>query len=198
MSQILVTGFEPFAGAKLNPSELIIQELTGDPDLVPVVLPVSYERASAELTTLIEELRPQAVICLGQAEGRDSISIERVAVNLDDAKLADNDGDERHDSSIVEGGVTAYFTSLPVAEMLNAGREAGVEVKVSLSAGTFVCNHIFYILQRALAGHDVPSGFIHVPLIDEQAEDFPGKPTISLQDQVRAIRAMLKVLKKEI
>ena len=167
--KVLVTGFEPFAGASLNPSGEIVKRLSGE-NLVTAVLPVTYEGAAAELLRLVREHQPSAVVCLGQAEGRSTISFERVAINLDDASLADNAGVTRVDQPIDPSGPDAYFTTLPVRELADAVKAAGVPASLSLSAGTFVCNHIFYELQNTLAGTGVRSGFVHVPLMDEQAE----------------------------
>jgi pyroglutamyl-peptidase len=191
--KILVTGFEPFAGATLNPSGEIVKRLKSE-DLVTAILPVEYDAATARVLELVEEHNPEAVICLGQAEGRSTISFERVAVNLDDAKLADNAGVTRIDTEINPNGAAAYFSTLPIREMADAVFEAGIPASLSLSAGTFVCNHIFYELQQALAATGVPSGFVHVPLMDEQADEFDGKPTMSIDLQTKGILISLEVL----
>lgn len=191
--KILVTGFEPFAGATLNPSGEIVKRLERE-GLVTAILPVEYDAATARVLELVEEHQPDAVICLGQAEGRSTISFERVAVNLDDAKLADNAGVTRIDTEINPNGAAAYFTTLPIREMADAVFEAGIPASLSLSAGTFVCNHIFYELQQALAATGVPSGFVHVPLMHEQAPEFDGKPTMAIEDQVAALQVALEVL----
>lgn len=191
--KVLVTGFEPFAGASLNPSGEIVKRLSGE-NLVTAVLPVTYEGAAAELMRLVREHQPSAVVCLGQAEGRSTISFERVAINLDDASLADNDGVTRVDQPIDPSSPDAYFTTLPVRELAEAVKSAGVPASLSLSAGTFVCNHIFYEMQKALAGTGVRSGFVHVPLMDEQAAEFEGKPTMSIADQTKAIQTFLSLL----
>lgn len=191
--KVLVTGFEPFAGASLNPSGEIVKRLSGE-NLVTAVLPVTYEGATAELLRLVREHQPSAVVCLGQAEGRSTISFERVAINLDDASLADNAGVTRVDQPIDPSGPDAYFATLPVRELADAVKAAGLPASLSLSAGTFVCNHIFYELQKALAGTGVRSGFVHVPLMDEQAEEFVGKPTMPIADQTKAIQTFLALL----
>lgn len=191
--KVLVTGFEPFAGASLNPSGEIVKRLTGE-NLVTSVLPVTYEGATAELMRLVREHQPDAVVCLGQAEGRSTISFERVAINLDDANLADNAGVTRVDEPIDPNGADAFFTTLPVRELAEAVKAVGVPASLSLSAGTFVCNHIFYELQKALAGTGVRSGFVHVPLMDEQAAEFAGKPTMPISDQTKAIQTFLSLL----
>lgn len=191
--KILVTGFEPFAGATLNPSGEIVKRLDRE-NVVTAILPVVYNEAARQVLALVAEHQPDAVICLGQAEGRSTISFERIAVNLDDAGLADNAGDTRIDLPINESGEAAYFTTLPVREMVEALTEDGIPASLSLSAGTFVCNHIFYELQQALAGTGVPSGFVHVPLMEEQAPEFEGKPTMPIETQVEALSVTIKAL----
>jgi pyroglutamyl-peptidase len=134
------------------------------------------------------------VICLGQAEGRKEITPERVAINLDDARLADNEGVLRNDVKILETGPDAYFSTLPIKEMVKAIKSVGIPAAVSLSAGAFLCNHVFYVAQNRFVGTNVRSGFVHVPLMDEQAAEFPGLPTMSLEQMVKAVRIMLEVL----
>jgi pyroglutamyl-peptidase len=197
MKRVLLTGFEPFAGASLNPSEQIVNALKARQiegvELYTAVLPVVFTESSELLRHLIKLHIPDVVICLGQAEGRSEISFERVAINLDDARLADNAGRTVTDQPIVEGGPEAKFTTLPVKEMVAAVRAEGIAAGLSTTAGTFVCNHIFYAMQHALAGTSVLSGFIHVPLMAEQAADFAGLPTMPLDQQVRAIEIAIRV-----
>ena len=197
MKRVLLTGFEPFAGANLNPSEQIVNALKAreieSVELHTAVLPVVFTESSELLRHLIKLHNPDVVICLGQAEGRREISFERVAINLDDARLADNVGRTVTDQPIVDGGPAAAFTTLPVKEMAAAVRAEGIAAGLSTTAGTFVCNHIFYAMQHALAGTSVLSGFIHVPLMTEQADDFTGLPTMPLEQQVRAIEIAIRV-----
>jgi pyroglutamyl-peptidase len=197
MKTVLLTGFEPFAGASLNPSEQIVKTIAGTGiegvELHTAVLPVVYTESSELLRHLIKLHKPDVVICLGQAEGRREISFERVAINLDDARLADNAGRVLIDQPIVAGGPTAHLTTLPVKEMVAAVRAEGIAAGLSTTAGTFVCNHIFYAMQHELAETSVVSGFIHVPLMAEQAGEFEGLPTMPLDQQVRAIEVAIRV-----
>lgn len=193
MTKVLLTGFEPFGKASLNPSAEIVKSIR-DPNVVTAILPVAYSQSSEQLLALIAEHNPDVVICLGQAEGRKEITPERVAINLDDARLADNEGVLRKDVKILDNGPDAYFSTLPVKELVEAIKAAGVPAAVSLSAGAFLCNHVFYVVQNKLAGTKVRSGFVHVPLMDEQAGEFPGLPTMPLDQMVTAVRAMLEVL----
>jgi pyroglutamyl-peptidase len=191
--RILLTGFEPFGNATTNPSGEIVKQIRMD-NVFTAILPVAYTKSAEHLLALIAEHNPDVVICLGQAEGRTQITPERVAINLDDARLADNEGVLRSDVKILEGGPDAYFSTLPVKEMVEAIKNAGVPAAVSLSAGAFLCNHVFYVAQNKFAGTHVRSGFVHVPLMDSQAPEFPGLPTLSLDQMVIAVRAMLEVL----
>jgi len=197
MKRVLLTGFEPFAGASLNPSEQIVTALKARAfagiELHTAVLPVVFTESSELLRHLIKLHKPDVVICLGQAEGRREISFERVAINLDDARLADNAGRVVLDQPVVAGGPSAHFTTLPVKEMVAAVRAERIAAGLSTTAGTFVCNHIFYAMQHELAETGVRSGFIHLPLMPEQAGEFEGLPTMPLDQQVRAIEVAIRV-----
>ena len=193
MNKVLLTGFEPFGTASSNPSGEIVKQISGD-SIVTAILPVTYAQSAERLLELIAEHNPDVVICLGQAEGRTQITPEKVAINLDDARLPDNAGVQRSDVKILNDGPDAYFTTLPVKEMVDAAKTAGVPASVSLSAGAFLCNHVFYVAQNKFAGTKVRSGFVHVPLMDSQAPEFPGLPTMPLDQMVTAVRAMLEVL----
>ena len=193
MTKVLLTGFEPFGKASSNPSGEIVKQISGD-NIVTAILPVAYAQSAERLLALIAEHNPDVVICLGQAEGRKEITPERVAINLDDARLADNEGVLRNDVKIFEDGPDAYFSTLPIKEIVEAIKAAGVPASVSLSAGAFLCNHVFYVAQNKFAGTKIRSGFVHVPLMDEQAGEFPGLPTMPLDQMVKAVRTMLEVL----
>jgi pyroglutamyl-peptidase len=193
MSKILLTGFEPFGKASSNPSGEIVKQISGD-NIVTAILPVAYAQSAERLLALIAEHNPDVVISLGQAEGRTQITPERVAINLDDARLADNKGVLRNDVKILEDGPDAYFSTLPIKEIVEAIQAKGIPAAVSLSAGAFLCNHVFYVAQNKFAGTSVRSGFVHVPLMDSQASEFPGLPTMPLDQLVTAIRTMLEVI----
>ena len=193
MNKVLLTGFEPFGTATSNPSGEIVKQISGD-NIVTEILPVTYAQSAERLLALIAEHNPDVVICLGQAEGRTQITPEKVAINLDDARLADNAGVERSDVKILDNGPDAYFTTLPINKMVEAIKAAGVPASVSLSAGAFLCNHVFYVAQNKFAGTKVRSGFVHVPLMDSQAPEFPGLPTMPLDQMIKAVRTMLEVL----
>ena len=198
MLKVLVTGFEPFNNAKLNPSEQLALALNSDDvpgaQILTKVLPVVYGQAADQLLALVEEHKPDVVLCFGLAEGRTGITPERFAVNMDDASIADNSGHLRTEERISPEGPTAFESTLPIKELVAAIRSEGIPASVSLTAGTFVCNHIFYELQRALARTNVQSGFIHVPLMTEMSEDFPNLFTMDKDKMVLATKAMITTL----
>lgn len=160
-------------------------------ELFTAVLPVEYERAWPVLEQFLHATKPDYVLCIGQAEGRSAVSIETTARNLDDAKIADNAGVLRHNNPISIDGPAERATTLPVQDLIAAVTALGIAAESSDTAGTFLCNHIFFRVQEALAGTSARSGFIHVPLMSEQAVDFPGLPTMPLTEMVTAIEAVL-------
>lgn len=198
MLKVLLTAFEPFNNARLNPSEQLVIRIKADDvpgaHIFTAVLPVVYGQAASNLLALVHEHKPDVVICFGQAEGRTSITPERFAVNLNDASIADNAGHIRADQTIRQGSPLALESTLPVKEFVTALRAEGIPASLSLSAGTFVCNHIFYELQDALQGTAIQSGFVHVPLMDEQKEDFPGLFTMAVDTMALAAKTMVSVL----
>jgi len=195
--QILVTAFEPFGGDTVNPSLLIARQLDGvtvaGARVVAVELPCVFHQALSALDEALARTRPGLAVALGLAAGREGLSIERVAINVDDARIPDNAGVQPVDEAIAKAGPAAWFSTLPIKAIVAALQEAGVPASVSQTAGTFVCNHVFYGLQQRLAGTGVRSGFIHVPLLPEQAERYPGKPVLALPEQVRGVRLALEV-----
>ena len=195
---ILITGFEPFGGETVNPSWEVAQALQGrviGSGLIRACrLPVSFRDAPQRLAQALAEGRPELVIALGQASGRSEISIERVAVNLVDARIPDNTGDRPQDRPVVAGAPDAYFTTLPVKAMRDGLRAAGHPAGLSLTAGAFVCNQVFFELPHRLGGQGVHSGFIHLPALPEQAARQPsGLPSMGLAAQVDAITLAIAI-----
>jgi len=200
LPRILLTGFEPFGGESVNPSWQIAQALDGwDCDghrVHAVLLPCVFGDALARLDAALAELRPDLVMCLGQAGGRTEISIERAALNVDDARIPDNIGRQPIDVAVVPGGPAAYFSTLPIKALARDLRQAGIAVAVSNTAGTFVCNHVFYALMHRLA--TVPAlahargGFVHVPFTPQQVAGRSGVASMPLAAQVEGIRAALR------
>lgn len=191
MERILLTGFEPFHKSILNPSQEIIRRISHRSLVAKEVLPVTFGEASLNLNSLIDQHKPTVVIALGQAEGRKEITLERIAINLDDARIPDNAGNSPKERAIVAGGPDAYFTTLPIKNLVEKLNENGIPTSMSLSAGTFVCNHIFYAMQHHCAGKAIKSGFIHLPLMNEQASEFPGLPTMQIEEMIRGIELVL-------
>ena len=195
--KVLLTGFEPFGGSGFNPSGAGVQEIAENGidgiEIVTAVLPVEFKRSSKILVDLITTHKPSVVISLGQAEGRDFIGPEQVAINLADARIADNAGVKLENQPITAGAADGYFSTLPIRAIVDAVSALGISAKVSYSAGSFICNEIFFAAQSFLLGSTVISGFIHLPLAPNQAAEFPGLPTMPIADQVAAIRAAIQV-----
>jgi pyroglutamyl-peptidase len=194
VKKILVTGFEPFATSTMNPSGEIVKGLKGD-DLVTAILPVVFGQASAQLRELIDLHKPTAVLCLGQAEGRSVMTPERIAINLDDARIADNAGNQPLGQRIINDGPDGYFSTLPIEQMAASMKAAGIPASISLSAGTFVCNHIFYVMQDYLKDSSITSGFMHVPLMDEQRREFANMPTMPIRQMIAGVQISLDLLR---
>lgn len=192
MKNILITGFEPFGGEALNPSWELAHGLAGeviaDARVVAVQLPCVFGAALNQLDEALLRVRPVLVLAVGQAGGRCDLSLERVAINVDDARIPDNAGAQPVDEPVVPGGPAAYFSSLPIKAMVAAMRAAGFPASVSQTAGTFVCNHVFYGLQHRLEGQGVPSGFMHIPYLPQQAAHHPGAPSLPLETLLAATR----------
>jgi pyroglutamyl-peptidase len=199
MKTVLLTGFDPFDGAAINPSWEAVRLLDGwSGDGFRVVareLPCVFGRSAEALLDAVSDVRPDVVIAVGQAGGRPEISIERIAINVDDARIPCNAGLQPVDVPIVADGPAAYFTTLPIKAMAAAIRERGIRAGVSQTAGTFVCNHVFYALMHQLRGRPVKAGFIHVPFLPEQAAAYPVQPTpsMTLDEIVAGLRVAVEV-----
>jgi pyroglutamyl-peptidase len=167
----------------------------GGIDLQTAELPTSYAKSAPALAQLIDEARPEIVLCVGQAGGRTELCLERVAINVQDARIRDNDGRQPIDRPVVKDGPSAYFATLPIKACVAAMREAGLPATVSNTAGTFVCNHIFYALMDMLRRQRQPArgGFLHIPYVPEQAARLGGAPSMALADIVRGIEIVLEI-----
>ena len=203
---VLLTGFEPFDKDPLNPSWEVARALDGwQPAAMnaactvrAVQLPCVFGDAIARLDEAMAQWQPALVICLGLAGGRTEITPERVAINVDDARIPDNAGRQPVDTAVQAGGPAAYFSTLPIKAMVRDMRAAGVPAAVSNTAGTFVCNHIFYALMHHLATQAgsasgaVRGGFIHVPALPELAALHPGMPSMALATQVQGLQIAIE------
>jgi pyroglutamyl-peptidase len=198
---LLLTGFEPFGddpGAlSLNPSAAIAEALhgqkIGDWRVAGHVLPCEFGRSARVLKTLMREYEPQAILCLGQAGGRSAISIERIAVNWDEAALADNAGIVRTGQPILKTAPAAYFSSLPIHTMRDALLAESIPAEISSTAGHFVCNHVFFSLMHHLRGEKIPAGFVHVPYLPEQA-NIAQMPSMTQAQMNAGIRCLIQTL----
>lgn len=197
---ILLTAFEPFGGEAQNASleaMRLVPDMVGEMRVVKRMLPVAFGTSAALLRQAIEQVRPDAVLCLGQAAGRAEFTPERVAINIDDARIPDNAGDQPMDRPVVDQGPAAYFSTLPVKAMAAAMDAVGVPASVSNTAGTYVCNHVMYSLLHELATvyPGVRGGFMHVPMLAEQAEAYhPPLPGMSADEMARGIRAAIAAI----
>jgi len=193
----LVTGFEPFGGETINASLEAVRLLPaqfGGIVVVTAELPTSYARSLTALEAAIMRTKPDIVLCVGQAGDRAALCVERIAVNVQDAEITDNDGAKPIDAPVVPGGPAAYLATLPVRAALAALQAEKLPAQLSMSAGTFVCNHVFYGLMHLAAarGHPFRAGLLHVPRLPQQAPD--GKtPHMALDDIVRGILVVLEV-----
>lgn len=193
---VLVTGFEPFGGEASNPSWDVCERLA--PEIAGMRVetcrvPCEFRRSIEVVATAIERHRPVLVICVGQAGGRSKLGVERVAINVDDARIPDNAGARPLDKPIAANGPPAYFATLPVKAMAVAMRAAGVPAEVSNSAGTYVCNHLMYGVLHYLAasGQRARAGFIHVPYSEAQALDKRDTPGMSVDSMAKGIEAAI-------
>lgn len=196
--KLLLTAFEPFGGADMNPAQeavRLVPERIGDVDIVKMDVPVVFGRAIDAVAAAVEREKPDAVLCIGQAGGRAAITPERVAINVDDASIPDNAGAQPIDRPIVPGGPAAYFSTLPVKAMVAAIRQAGLPASLSNTAGTFVCNHLMYGVLHLLATRcpGVRGGFMHVPFAPQQVTDRPA-PAMSVEDIARGITAAVEAI----
>jgi len=193
---LLLTGFAPFGGEAVNPSWQAVSALhgarIGGHRVVARELPVEFGASLEALRAAIAGAKPALVLCVGQAGGRSQLSIERIAINVDDARIPDNAAAQPIDVPVVPGGPAAYFATLPIKAILAALRDAGIPAEVSQTAGTYVCNHVFYGLMHALRDSRVRGGFVHIPYAPGQAARHPGAPSLPVETVVAALRIALK------
>jgi pyroglutamyl-peptidase len=196
LPRVLLTGFDSFGGETLNPSWEAVRRLDGEVvqgrRVVAEQLPTCFGDSLRRLRAALTRIKPELVVCVGQAGGRSRVSLERVAINVDDARIADNAGKQPIDRPIVRGAPAAYFTSLPIKAQLAALQAAGLPAEISQTAGTFVCNHVFYGLLHALRDKpQIRGGFVHIPFLPEQAVTHPGAPSLALDTIVASLRLIV-------
>ena len=194
--KILVTGFDPFGGEKVNPALEAVKSLPSvihGAEIRWVEIPTVFYQSAEILETEIVRYQPDVVLCIGQAGGRASLTPERVAINQDDARIPDNQGNQPIDTPIRLDGEAAYFSTLPIKAIVQAIKEVGLPATVSNTAGTFVCNHLMYQVLY-LADKKFPNmraGFMHIPYMTEQVVNKPNTASMCLRDIVRGIEAAI-------
>lgn len=194
--KILVTGFDPFAGEKINPSieavKLLPAQLAGA-QIIKLEVPTEFNRCAEVVKKAIIDQQPDAVLCVGQAGGRAEITPERVAINLNDGAIPDNAGYQPQEEPIQPTGPAAFFTQLPIKAEAAAIRQTGLPARISNSAGTYVCNHLFYQVEylREQEFPNIQAGFIHIPYLPEQVVNKPGQPSMSLANCVKGLTAAI-------
>ena len=199
MKTVLITAFEPFDGDPVNPSWEAVSQLNErmvcGARVIAKQLPCVFGDSLTALYAAIDELKPELVIAVGQAGGRTDVTIERVGINVDDARIPDNAGNQPIDETIVEGGPAAYFSTLPIKAIVEGIREAGIPASVSQTAGTYVCNHVMYGLMDYLAKHKnkIRGGFIHIPYLPEQAVKHPGVASMPAATVLLALEMALSI-----
>ncbi len=197
--KILVTGFDPFGGEKINPAieavKLLPNTIKGA-EIEKLEIPTVFHKSADVVREKMNEFKPDVVLNIGQAGGRMGLTPERVAINQDDARIPDNEGNQPIDVAIQEDGQPAYFTKSPIKAMVEAMKNAGIPASVSNTAGTFVCNHIMY-QTLYLVDKEFPeakAGFMHIPFMTEQVLDKPNQPAMSLTDMARGIEAAIEAI----
>ncbi|SDY58878.1 pyroglutamyl-peptidase I [Thermoactinomyces sp. DSM 45892] len=197
MKTILLTGFEAFGGEKINPSLEIAKALdereTETYKIVSFELPCVFGEAIDQLRLALQEVKPDIVICVGQAGGRSDLSIERIAINIDDAGIPDNKGNQPIDEPIIKEGPAAFWSSLPIKAIVKHLRDAGLPASVSQTAGTYVCNHVFYGLMHEIRKSSIRGGFIHIPFLPEQIQTRPLMASLPLNEMIRGIEIAIQV-----
>lgn len=197
--KILVTGFDPFGGESINPATEAVKRLPNTiagATIEVLEIPTVFHKSAQVVRDKMREYRPDVVLCIGQAGGRTGLTPERVAINQDDARIPDNEGNQPIDVTIQPDGKAAYFSTLPIKAMVEFIKRAGLPASVSNTAGTFVCNHIMYQVLYLVDAEfpNTKAGFMHIPYMMEQVVDKPNQPAMSLTDITRGIQAAIEAI----
>lgn len=197
--KVLLTAFDPFGGESVNPAQQAVEavaDTVAGAEIVKCIVPTVFGKSIDTVYAAMKKEQPDVTFCIGQAGGRVGLTPERVAINLDDARIEDNEGNQPLDKTIREDGKTAYFTSLPVKAMVAKIKEAGIPASVSYTAGTFVCNHlmygVLYNIEKEFPG--MKGGFMHVPFLHEQVLNRANTPSLSKEDIVKGIEAAITAI----
>lgn len=202
MKKVLVTGFDPFGGESINPAWEAVRLLPSQIDdkiIVYKQIPTVFRESINTLLEFIKQEKPDYVICVGQAGGRYDLTIERVGINIDDARIKDNKANQPIDEPIYVDGENAYFVQLPIKRMMEQVRSVGIPCSISNTAGTFVCNHLLYgLLYHINKSHIVKAGgFVHVPYTPQQVITKSGQPSMSIPMITEGLQEMIRVIDQE-
>lgn len=196
--KILLTGFDPFGDDKINPSiELVkrIDEKIDSAKIFKIEIPTVFKKSGEILEENIKKIRPDVILSIGQAGGRSAISLERIAINIDDARIFDNLGEKPIDEKIRINGENAYFSNLPIKKIVEEIKKENIPAEISNSAGTFVCNHLMYeALYLAKKYKNIRAGFIHIPYLPEQVINKTNIPSMDLENSLKAINIAIKTI----
>ena len=195
MKKLLITGFDPFGGENINPSWESVKELPdriGDWQITKMEIPTVFGTAADKVIAIAEDIHPDAILCIGQAGGRAAVTPEVVAINLQEARITDNIGNQPVNIPVAEGGPAAYFATVPIREMVQTIQSHGIPAALSYSAGAFVCNDVLYRLLHHFDGTGTRAGFIHVPYLPQQAKE--NQPSLPQEKIVEALQLAISVL----
>ena len=197
--KILITGFDPFGGENINPALEAVKKLPSTvlgQEVIKIEIPTVFRKSLEKIEEYIQKHNPDVVISVGQAGGRFGVTPERVAINMDDARIKDNEGNQPIDISIFEDGENAYFSNLPIKAMVKEMNDNGIPASVSNTAGTFVCNHVMYGILYLIDKKypNIRGGFIHVPYIPSQVTTKPNMPSMSIDDITKGLELSIKAI----
>ncbi|OOM79758.1 pyrrolidone-carboxylate peptidase [Clostridium puniceum] len=197
--KILVTGFDPFGGESINPAYEVVKRLKDNiagAEIIKLQIPTAFNKSTEIIVKNIEEINPDYVLSIGQAGGRFDITVERIAINIDDARIPDNLNQQPIDKKIDENGESAYFATIPVKEIVNSINSKNIPASISNSAGTYVCNHVMYSILNYAHKNDlnIQSGFIHIPFLFEQVMNKKNTPAMDLDSMITAIETAIEVI----
>lgn len=197
--KILVTGFDPFGGEKINPAIESVKRLPDkilDAELIKLEIPTVIGKSVDKIREKIKEVEPDVVLSIGQAGGRPDITVERVGINCDDCRIKDNEGNQPIDEKVVEDGPAAYFATIPIKAMVEHIKEGKIPASVSNTAGTFICNHVLYGVCHIKATEypNMRTGFIHIPFLPEQVTDKKNMPSMALETIVKGLELAIEAI----
>lgn len=199
MKKIVITGFDPFGGESQNPALEVVKQLPKQiqgVQIITLIVPTVFHRCAEMIADVIEKEQPDAILSVGQAGGRTAVTLERVAINVDDARIPDNAGQQPIDQVIQAEGAPAYFATLPIKAMVQAIHDKGIPAQVSNSAGTFVCNHLMYQVLHLThqSTRAIQAGFMHIPYLPSQAVRYPSQPSMAQEQVLQALTIAIETM----